>query len=354
MVATIICRRREIRKLKQRKNSDASQAQPIESIEDELILYISHLPPPISIDTLVSLSGASALAVLNTMEKLKAAGFVAEKKDHIKGLYFLAGGPRPVGRLSEPAATETGRKALKKILHFHNTSVESMDDDRTVDVAELCLSLGAPEEFPLVKKAADILARRGQDEKAVQYYDLCLRSMTGQPVTDGNAADFLDCVLGRVSLLIYHMSAQDELSLLIRARKIAIRFRIWDRLARIEIVMAQILQTLGEHGKAYRCFNHFLKLSHRIDDPRTVRSAILVICEFLFWRGKFSEVVAHYEKMIGSLEEFGDDEASLKAAALVGYCFVICGRIARGFGMIDAVRAKGALLDLQQVMIFQT
>jgi len=338
--------------LKRKKDLRAFQPQPIDGIEDELVLYISYLPPPISIDTLVSLSGASVLAVLNTIEKLKAMGFVAEKKNHIKGLYFLAGGPRPVGRLSEPAAAETGRNALKKILHFYDTSAQSMDDNRTVDVAELCLSVGTLEELPIVKKAADILARCGQDEKAVQYYDVCLRSMTDQTVMVGNATDFLDCVLGRVSLLIYHMSAQDELSLLNRARKIAIRFRIWDRLARIEVVMAQILQTLGEHEKAYRCFNHFLKLSHRIDDHKMVRSAILVICEFLFWRGKFSEVVAHYEKMIGSLEEFGNDEASLKAAALVGYCFVICGRIARGFGIIDAVRSKGALLDLQQVTIF--
>ena len=335
----------------QKEGPHALQLGPVEHIEEEVILYLSYLPSPISIDTLVSLSGATVLNILNAVEKFKTAGFVREKKDHAKGLYFFSG-ERPIGRFQESIRREAGRKALTRILNFYDTSAGRLDDNKMVDLAELCCNLDTVKGLSIVKKAADILARSGQDEKAVEYYDRCLRGMTDQTVIHENAEDFLDCVLGRVSLLIYHMSAPDELLLLDKARKIATKFRIVDRLARIEVVTAQILQTLGEHERAYRAFNSFLSLSAKLSDRKMVRSAIFVTCEFLFWRGRFSEVVGHYEKMIGSLEEFGDDEASLKAAALVGYCFVICGRIARGIGMVDTVRAKGVLLDLQQVTIF--
>ena len=74
--------------------------------------------------------------------------------------------------------------------------------------------------------------------------------------------------------------------------------------------------------------------------------------EFLHWKGKFAEAVRRYEEIVEDLEEFGDDETTLKAGARVGLCYVRSGRIARGMGMIDGVRAKANLLNLQQVANF--
>ena len=59
-----------------------------------------------------------------------------------------------------------------------------------------------------------------------------------------------------------------------------------------------------------------------------------------------------YEEVVGNLEEFGDDASTLKASAMLGWCYVICGRISRGVGMIDAVRSKARSLTLQDVVIY--
>ena len=56
------------------------------------------------------------------------------------------------------------------------------------------------------------------------------------------------------------------------------------------------------------------------------------------------EATQSYEEVVGDLEEFGNDEMTLEIGTLVGWCYVICGRIARGIGMIDAVRTKAHLL----------
>lgn len=326
--------------------------QNSDNTRKELVLYLSLLPSPVSIDILVSLSDTSIMAVLSAIEGLKSKNVITEKRGKEKGLYYLN-----MSGLTESIrnyVTESiAGKALAKITGFYRGTSDTLKETTILNIAELYQTISVSEEgLDIIKKAADILSRLGQDEKAVKYYDRCLSCMADRELTEEKAATFLDCVLGRVSLLIYHMSATDEIALLNRAKVLAHRFKKWVHLAKIEIAMAQILQTLGEHRKAFRCFNSFRVLATKLGNPDTLKPTILTTCEFLFWRGMFSEVVNHYEKMVGSLEEFGDDEASLKAAALVGYCFVISGRVARGMGMIEAVRAKGSILDLQQVVIF--
>jgi transcriptional regulator with GAF, ATPase, and Fis domain len=98
--------------------------------------------------------------------------------------------------------------------------------------------------------------------------------------------------------------------------------------------------------------NDFWKLAEKIGDQRMLKIATLLTSDFLHWKGKFSEVVRRYEEVVEDLEEFGDDEATLKAAARVGLCYVRCGRIARGLGMIETVRAKDNLLKFQQAAVF--
>jgi transcriptional regulator with GAF, ATPase, and Fis domain len=319
----------------------------------DLILYLALLPSPVSIDSLVSLSQASVVGVLNSIEKLKAARAIIEKKGMGKGLYFFSG-PDPVDFIRDHVTHEEAQRVASRITDFYRRFTENIGDKEIIKLGELYQKSGAAlrEELSVLKRAADILSRSGQNERAVRHYEQCLHSMSNSGVNEANAGDFLDCVLGRISVLIYHMSAKDELSLLNKAKVVASRFQKWDYLARTEMVMAQILQTQGEDRKAFRCFNNFLKLANRFGDLKVVKSAVLETCVFLFWKGRCSEVINHYEKAIGSLEEFGDDEASLKAAALVGYCFVICGRVARGMGIIETVRAKGSLLSLQQVIVF--
>ena len=337
-----------------RINNYSSKKTPVgfSAIEKDIYLYITYLLPPVSIDTLIHISGVSGTVVLSATETLKGKNLIHEKKEYGKGFYF----PDDNDFISfdkEPSFDKNVRKIILRIIQFYRSLSEKISEKEKLNLADLYIKAGNTDEgVAIIKKAADILARSGQVEKAVNYYEYILQSFAGRTITKATVDDFLDSVLGRISLLIYHMSAKDELVHLNRARDAAIRFKKRESLAKIEIVLAQVLQTLGEHKKALKCFTDFQKLADDLGKLKTVRSAILNICEFLFWKGRFSDVIGYYEKTIGSLEEFGEDMASLKAAALVGYCFVICGRVARGIGIIKTVSAKGTALGLQQVFVF--
>jgi transcriptional regulator with GAF, ATPase, and Fis domain len=337
---------------KRRSEGHRVSWQHLNDAQKELILYLTYLPPPVSIDTLVSVSGATVVVVLNAVEELRSAGVVIQDKEGGRGFYRLDDADATRSVLRDWATHDELQRVAERLRSF-SPPAQDMEDGRILALAELYTIAGASDHgFDIIKKAADLLSQSGHDEKAVQYYGYCVDRMSLMALNSSNVDDFLDCVLGKVSLLTYHISAQDELVLLQEARAVATRFQKWDRLASIEMVMAQILQLAGEHGKALARFDSFLKLVEKAGGHGMVECAVLSTCEFLYWTGKISEVVAYYEKTIGSLEEFGEDIPSLKAAALVGYCFVLCGRVARGMGIIEAARAKADILGFEQVTIF--
>ena len=72
------------------------------------------------------------------------------------------------------------------------------------------------------------------------------------------------------------------------------------------------------------------------------------VSEYFIWNGRFSEATRRYEEMVGDLEEFGDDEMALMSSQIVGLSYAFCGRVSRGLGMVDAVRAKAELLNFRR------
>ena len=148
------------------------------------------------------------------------------------------------------------------------------------------------------------------------------------------------------------MSVEKQVALLTKAQDVAKKYEKWDFVARIKLALFQILKEAGQHEEASQHFNGIWKLAEKIGDQSMLRSAALSISDFLFWEGRVSEAVRRYEEVVGNLEEFGDDETTLKASAMLGWCYVICGRISRGVGMIDAVRSKARSLSFHDVVVY--
>jgi transcriptional regulator with GAF, ATPase, and Fis domain len=320
-------------------------------IETALQPYLLHATPPVTIDTLCELSGAPALPVLNVLENLRRRGLVTRKKGLPQGVYY----PNPA-RLKPPESSgeldESTRKALRRIInHYNRTMAEG--EAKILILAELYRKLGdLAAGGGVFKQAAGILLRTGRSDQAQEYYDLLLKKYQEARVTENTVEDFLDSALGKIAAAKHLMTIPEQVALLTQAERAAQRFQRWDHLPRIKLALGNELQAAGQDKKAFRYMGDFWRLAERVGDPRMLKMATLMMGEFLHWKGKFAEVVRRYEEVVEDLEEFGDDEATLRAIARVGLCYVRCGRIARGMGMIDAVRAKADLLHLPQIAIF--
>ena len=329
------------------KHFIAHRSARLGAVERDLLIFIHHLPSPASIDTLVQLSGLGVTGVLNAIETLTTKGFIFEKKGHGKGFYFA-------NETSPPflGSDEHDLELIRKIIGFYENSPERTGEDETILLAQLYLKTGDKDKsFPVIIDAAHVLCRTGREEAAAACYDYILDLFANRAPSNTNVDYFLESVIGREAILTSHTAPEEQLAVLEKARKTAGRFRKWGHLARLDIILARTLQMTGEHEKAARCYQAFLKQAGTFVNIMEHRAAVFAMCEYLFWKGTFGELISQCEKSVGNLEDFGEDAASLKTAALAGFSLVVCGRVSRGLGLIDMVLSKGKRLGLQQVTI---
>jgi tetratricopeptide (TPR) repeat protein len=310
-----------------------------------------HVTNPVSIEILVSLSGASITKVLNFMEKLKSKNLVSERKVPGKGIYFLDHVDELL-RLTEQSPPGEGvQAATRRIIAFYTANPEE-SEEKTLILARLYLKADDPSDgLDYLWKAAEILLRSDEREKAVEYYDRLIGLLMKNQKTAENATVLLDAVLRKLSVQMREIPVGEKLSLLGTAEGIAKKFKMWGYLAQIKLAVARDLQISGQDEKASRYIDNLRQIARRIQDPGMLKAAALSTSFFLFSKGNFAEAVRCYEDTIGNLEEFGDDEATLNAGLWVAYSFVICGRVSRGIGMIDAIRTKATSLAIESTII---
>jgi transcriptional regulator with GAF, ATPase, and Fis domain len=321
----------------------------MEQPDKEVVLYFAYAPQPVSVDALSSFSGTSAVNVLNVMEKLKRRGVVCEKKGYGKGIYFPGDHSVTAFLRNRVTAAEMAGVARRIIDYCAQTTVEG--DEKTLLLANLYLTLdNSAEGLPVLKSGAEILSRSGDKLKAASYYEHILRHFVEIPNDRSRAELYLDSTIGFIYIMMHRLPLSHQISLLTEAQEVAKKFAMWDRFARISLWLGRALQDAGQHRRASKCVNDFLHFADRITDPAMLKSTSLAVSEYFVWKGKFLEAARRYEEIVGEREEFGDNEMVLLASNVVGLGHALAGRISRGLGLIDAVRAKASLLNLQEVI----
>jgi transcriptional regulator with GAF, ATPase, and Fis domain len=323
----------------------------LDDTEREIVLYLVNTIEPVLIDTLCTLSEAPIVKVLNVMEHLRKRNIVYETRQHGKGIYFLNCAELS-NYVKSNLSAEKSEKPFRRVIDFYKTTLAD-ETKRTIILAKLYWQLGDRNEgIGYIKSAADILHFSGQHDKAVVYYDFLLKTIAQNSITSVNVDSFLDATLGKLSITKHLMPIHEQVSLLDTAQKVAKRYAKWDAMANIRLALGQALKAAGQYNKASRCFNDFWKFAEKIGDAKMLKIAALSMSDFLFWKGRVADAIRRYEEVIGDREEFSDNEATLKAIAAVGWCYVINGRVSRGLGMIEAVRAKAESLRLKNAMIY--
>jgi len=316
--------------------------------EQAIINCLIHMTSPVSIDTLTAISGASSVDTLNLMDKLLKKKVVNERKGYKRGIYFFDDASLKISPRDRPSEDETG-KTIKKIIDFYAQSLDE-GGEKTLILANLYRKLSNNGEgLACIKSAGDTLYASGDREKAVAHYDHILEIFEKNPPTEGNVEVFLDVVLKKMHIMVF--PSYREASFLANAEKTAQKYMKWSFLARIEYAFIVALVRAGQFRKALKCHDDFRKLATKTGDPHMLRMAALSMAHPYFYKGMISETIQCYEEAIGKQEEFENDEEVLILGSLVGWCYVIKGRISRGMGMIDTIRQKAHLLNLQNVML---
>jgi transcriptional regulator with GAF, ATPase, and Fis domain len=322
----------------------------LNDVQKSMLLFLSHLTPPVSIDTLISLSGARPIEVLNIMESLKKKKIIFEKEALEKGFYFLSDLDF-AGWLRTDIPGKERQDTMRRVIDFYLDSPD-MGQEATLALSNLYFKLGDDAQgLPFIKKAADMLYKSGQIEKAVIYYDYIIQYFADTIPDRQEAVDYLDSIYRKVSNDSFSSSHPETiLSLLNRAYDIAKRHHHLPYQAKMKMSLGLILQVVGRHREASRHINQYWTLAEKINDEELTRTGVLQMCRFLVIKGSLAEATDYYEKMTGGLEQFGNTVEDLISSLVVACTHVTCGRISRGLGMIDAIHAKAQTFNFPEAV----
>jgi len=323
----------------------------LEKGQKELVVLAAMLPPPISLDTLTAVGGLSPVNTLQCLESLVERGLLRPYQEAGPGHYFFPDQgqaeqaldicPRPVveelaHRLIEHIAASGQPPHLKSLVItniYCASGVKDKDAAHALLAAEYCLEHGA-------RQAATV------------YYQVALDIFSQELDQGQDIPAFIDATLGIVASHGHRMPLIQQREALGKARGYARQVSDLPRLCKIDLRLAQVEKSAGDYQRAGRLFEEAWDLANRLEIPDLLKEAALFSTDFLFWRGLVADAVARYEEVIGDLEEFPADEATLRACATLGWCYGIIGQTARGLGLIEAVREKARNLDFQYVKLY--
>jgi transcriptional regulator with GAF, ATPase, and Fis domain len=324
----------------------------LEEQERDILLYLLYLEPPASLDDLSVLGGIPAVRVLHLMERLKRRKVVREKRDYGRGFYFLSDG-EVASATEDLIPTQERHRAIRAVFEFYRGSLDE-GPEKTLILAELYRKEGksSAESLKCVHEASEMLLSSGQYEKVATYCEFLFEQLILTKTPIKNILRLLESVTEKTQKIIPVLPLEKQISLLSKADSALTRFEKWSQLVKTKLLLGLAHGNAGDRQRKTNIFDEAWRIAEALGDQLILRSAALSLSDSLFLEGRFAEAIERYEKAVGNLEEFGEDKESLRAAASLGRCYVVCGRISRGMGMIAAARSKAHSLSLSDIVVY--
>lgn len=310
-------------------------------------LYFEH---PVSLDSLSQLTNTPATLVLNLMEKLRRRGWVIECKGIGRGCFTLKH-PSCLKELRNSISLESVVDIIEKLIE-HYKKAEIPYERKILTLADLFKKIPPTfEGLKIIKEAADLLFKSYDKLSSVPYYDYILEHFSKcDPKCEEEAFLFVDSAIAKTYILMHRMQPQDQINLLQKAKELAEAYRFPNKLALIFLRLGRAFQDIRRYHEASVYIERFLDLAGSLEENEEIKLASHCLSEYYVWKGNFKEAIACYEKLLNEIEEFEEDENALMATQLIGFSLVLCGRISRGLGMIEAVKEKAKRLNYTQVV----
>lgn len=317
--------------------------------ERVIVLHASLLPEKVSLDILTVTTQSGAIETLQLLERLVDENVLTINKALGRGFYQFTD-----NRLSEHVIEHADEKQLcnsaEKLVDFIKINMEG-NIENYKDLAYLYQISGLP-----IKVTSDLFSiaeyyrSQNQMENAEKFYQSILENPSFPKESSLEKNIYVDATLGLAATRGYLVSADQKKKYLKRARRMAIALQDKEREAKINMIYGHIVsRSEGNLKKASPLYKRAWELAQEIGKKELLKEAALMSIDFLCWQGRVAEAVKRYEEVIGNLEKLPSDEATLRACALLGWCFGICGQTARGIGLIKAVNKKTEELGLHHI-----
>ncbi|MBW2034833.1 MAG: hypothetical protein JRI94_14845 [Deltaproteobacteria bacterium] len=319
--------------------------------EKQILILISMIPPPVSLDNLIDLTSISAVKVLRLIENLKKRKAISVY-DSLGNGYYNFRHPKLSEFVLQQISDKRKQVEAKKLISFFDGHLEEGLKKCLMMTHFYQISALKPKDFGRILSSAEYCLSLDLKDDAAGYYRIVLDNLSVRRKSLDEKEVCVDATLGMITAHGHLIPLSQQKALLKRSLRFAEELKDKERLARLNLAYAQIWKTGGNYKKAAFFFDEGWSIAQELGKEDLLKKAALSTTDFLFWQGRVAEAVKRYEQVIGNLEEFSSDETTLQACAALGWCYGICGQTARGIGLIEAVRMKAEESSLSEVKIY--
>jgi formate hydrogenlyase transcriptional activator len=235
------------------------------------------------------------------------------------------------GRLSE-GEQEQCRRSVAAILIRELPE----GDDKTLQVSGHLLHVGNG------WKGCDWLMRAGQvflesfkTEEASRCFERVLSDLTDQR-GDNEDRLFVRAAIEYSNIVTGKSNTVETLSLLLDARSRAKRIEpSYEVLLEMHIAKHEWLTS--NHDKALKRFEQALSSMENLGDPDLLAATTDLSNYFLFWQGRFKDVIENYEKTLPDVARYPSGVFPVTAAIIVGRSYAMTGQFTQGLGMLHTI-----------------
>jgi formate hydrogenlyase transcriptional activator len=302
--------------------------------EKKLLLCLAAMfESEFSLDWLEELTGMKASQILSVLEEEVKHGLLTRKKPAV--YLFKSSGQREewLGRLSQNER-ERYHRSMADIL------IRELPDDnsKALEIAQHLLHVPNDwKECQWLVRAGEIYARSFSADKAITCFTKVLNELSGQR---GDNEDwlFIKAAIEHSNIFAARSDTEASLSFLKEARERARRLHKKSYELLLEMHIAKYERLGSEFNNALGRFEHALSQVEQMNDPELTSATAMFNTYFLFWQGRFRDVIEVYERSVPDVEKYPVGHFPIIATMMVGHCYTMVGQFTQGLGMLDAIR----------------
>ncbi len=302
-------------------------------VEEQILSIAAMFQEHVSLDWLAELTGLKATSLLAILEgQVKNGGLVANSP----GIYTFRDQElqeRLIQGMSEDQKQEWHRK-IAALLMDELTESTSSPDLLSHHLLQIPNNL---EGCQCLVKTGDIHLNKYNNEIAFQCYAKAIEDLYGlngeevDRLFTETAIKFSKLSTARHDTSLVLKILYDALGRAVKMGNVPVQTLLHMHVAKNEWLRARFSKALTEFEKGWQ-------QAKVLNDPKLLRTANSFSTFFLYWQGRFQEVVENYEKSVSDVDKLPMGQFPLLAAITVGYCYTQIGQITQGLGMLDTIR----------------
>ena len=284
-----------------------------------------------SIDWLEELTGLKASTILSVVEKGVEQG-VLLKKD--PGIYIFSNSQQRGEFLSKLPLDEREQ-------YHHNMAAilirELPDNDiKALELARHLLRVSNNSEGCRWLLRAGEVCVNTSTEMAIECFAKVVGDLKGK---QGEVEDYLfvKAILEYSNTATLRSNTLKTLSLLLEAKIRARRLGRKSLSLLIEMYIAKHEWIRSHDKKALKRFELALATVENSGDPDLIGATTDLKIYFLFWQGRFRDVIETYEKSLPDVESYPSGAFPISAAITVARSYAMTGQLAQGLGMLHTI-----------------